>query len=57
MSKHQSHLLHFYQNDKNNDTLDSPSEPYSPRCRTEDTDPNPHHAHPGPSDGEHQRDV
>ena len=34
--KHQSHPLHFYHNDKNNVRFDNRSEPYLPRCRTED---------------------
>ena len=43
--KHQSHPLHFYHNDKNNVRFDSRSEPYLPRCRTEDPDPDPDEAH------------
>ena len=57
MPKHQSHPLHFHHNVKNNVRFDSCSEPYLPRCRTEDPDPDPDHAYPDLAKAEQERDL
>ena len=57
MPQHQSQPLQFSHNDKNNGRFDSPSEPYPPRCRTENPDPDPDQAHPDLSKAEQHRNL